>query len=282
MKTVNDADFSNLLKDAVTPTDTQSDNPYYAGDVLSIPTDKVQPRPQQVRAQLNDIDELAESIKESTQQQPIVVDPMNADGIHFIQKGQRRWAACQRAGVNVLAMVRDPEAGVKKIVGQLVENIQRDDLTPFEIGASLNAIVKDSGVKQKDIAQMIGKDRRYVGRHLRIVNAPSEIVERCQEASLADSVLIDEFIKLHTLNPKVALKLLNKGASRADVIKAVKTQQGIKTPRSKKTPLKPVIGHNQQACRILKRGDNETVLIEYRASKKHVSVALNALRIIQC
>lgn len=282
MKSLKDSDFSTLLKDAAPSAGTQTDNPYYAGDVLSIPTDKVQPRAQQVRAELKHIEELANSIKASAQQQPIVVDPMNADGVFFIQKGQRRWAACKHLGIEVLAVVREAEEGTAEIVGQLAENIQRDALTPFETAAALNAIVNVSGAGQKAIAGMIGKHRGYVGRHLRIANGPADLLSRCQDNTIGDSVLIDELIKLHTLNPKIALKLLNKEVSRKEVTNAIKKQQGLKSPRSNKTAIKPVIGHHKQACKILKRTDDTSVLIQYLGSKKQIKVSLSALRILQC
>src|SRR5699024_994862 len=97
------------------------------------------------------IEELAATILTEGQQSPIIVFPKNREGKFVIQKGERRWRACKYAGIETIDLIVNDKIqdNLDETAGELIENIQRDDLTPVEIAEALNLFIEE-GWKQKD------------------------------------------------------------------------------------------------------------------------------------
>jgi len=118
--------------------------------------------------------DLSNSIKENGVLQPLIVRKVS-DNNYEIIAGERRWRAATQAGLKTIpAMVRlvtDEEA----VIIALVENIQREALTPLEEAEGLQKLSQTMGESQEEIAQMIGKSRSYVANSLRLNNLPEEI-----------------------------------------------------------------------------------------------------------
>jgi len=93
----------------------------------------------QVRKRFRNIEELAATLVTEGQQSPIIVSPKGEDGKYVIQKGERRWRACKHADIPTIdIIVNDKNQGeLDETAGELIENIQRDDLTPLEIAEAL-------------------------------------------------------------------------------------------------------------------------------------------------
>ncbi len=156
-----------------------------AGSLLSLPTSKVKSRAQ-VRQVFKNIKELAQTIQEDGQHQPIVVDGPDDQGFYHIQEGERRWRACKLLGIEVIAWVRNEYADDSTgVVSQLVENIQRDDLNCFEIGDALHKLIDEGGHKKSDIASRIGKKPQYVSMHLAVTDIPEETKRLCLKRDLS-------------------------------------------------------------------------------------------------
>ncbi len=165
----------------------QRSAPEVVGSVLNIPISDVVSKPQ-VRQYFSGIDELASSLVIEGQQAPIIVYPANSRGKFLIQKGERRWRACQKARIKFIkAIVNDvPANPLEETVGELVENIQRESLTSLEIGRALNAFV-EAGWKQVDIAARIGKSTKYVSMHLGLLNLPPCIADLFEKRAVTDA-----------------------------------------------------------------------------------------------
>ena len=120
------------------------------------------------------LEELASSIKAQGVMQPIVVRPI-AGGRFEIIAGERRWRASQQAGLErIPAMVREvPDEAA--IAMALIENIQREDLSPIEEAVALQRLQQEFELTQQQVADAVGKSRATVTNLLRLIALPEEI-----------------------------------------------------------------------------------------------------------
>lgn len=144
--------------------------------------DKNQPRK---RFEDESLAELAKSISENGIVQPIVVRKRDAGGFTIIA-GERRWRAAQRAGLHEVPIV------VKELTDQaafeiaIVENIQREDLSPVETARAYERLANDFGLKQEEIAEKVGKSRVTVTNSMRLLKLPPEILDMVENDKLSE------------------------------------------------------------------------------------------------
>ena len=150
---------------------------------MQIPIDHIKPNPRQPRQNFDQVTlkELAQSIEEHGVLQPIGVvmtDESDDNGYFYaIQFGERRWRASQMAGLaEIPAVVIDPdglgnEADI--LARGLIENIQREDLSPLEVAVSYQRLA-DLGWTDAQIAQKMGKSRSTVANTRRLLNLPDD------------------------------------------------------------------------------------------------------------
>ncbi|PXX95808.1 ParB/RepB/Spo0J family partition protein [Halomonas sp. LBP4] len=172
-------------------------------NVLTLDTDDVVSRAQ-TRKKFNRIEELAESIKISGQQQPIIVSPKNNKGKYTIQKGERRWRACQLLGIKVTAIVNNRhEKPLEALSGELAENIQREDLEPMEVAEALSRFVDEGGMSQREIHKKLGKPLTYVAVHLSLLKLQDTLRERLYDTGLVtDPETLNNLRQLQDLDPE--------------------------------------------------------------------------------
>jgi ParB family chromosome partitioning protein len=131
---------------------------------------EIAPSPHNPRQRLDGIEELAESIGAHGLLQPIVVRRV-ASGYQLVA-GHRRLAAVQRLGwAMVPANVRDEDADGAYIL-TLVENLQREDLTPKEEAAALEVLVRERKWSTRQVGDAIKRSAMYVSRRLRVFDDP--------------------------------------------------------------------------------------------------------------
>lgn len=132
------------------------------------------------------IKELAESIEKNGLLQPIVVRPMDG-GKYQIIAGERRYRAFKKLGRKVIpAIVRDYEdEEVDKL--QLVENVQREDLNPYDEAIAYLKLKEKYGLKQDDIAKAVGKSRPYISNMTRLLSLEDEILEMLKKGEITVS-----------------------------------------------------------------------------------------------
>jgi ParB family chromosome partitioning protein len=140
--------------------------------LAAIPIEQIHPNPQQPRRFIDPqaLDELTESVRERGVLQPIIV---KRDGPGFmIMAGERRYQAARRAGVQTLpAIIRDDDPN--EIA--LIENLQREDLTPLEEAEGLGVMVARYGFTHQTLAQILHKSRPYVSNMLVLTRLPAEV-----------------------------------------------------------------------------------------------------------
>ena len=169
-------------------------------EVLTVPVDDVVSKVQ-VRKRFRNIEDLAATLLTEGQQSPIIVFPKNEEGKFVIQKGERRWRACKHAGIETIDLVVNDKVqnNLDETAGELIENIQRDDLTPVEIAEALNLFIED-GWKQKDIADRLGKNITFVSTHLSLLKLPDCVRELYDNEVCSDTETLNNLRLLFELN----------------------------------------------------------------------------------
>ncbi|MGL5249467.1 MAG: ParB/RepB/Spo0J family partition protein, partial [Enterovibrio sp.] len=187
-------------------------------EILTVPIDEVTSKVQ-VRKRFRNIEELAATMLTEGQQSPIIVSPKNKDGKFVIQKGERRWRACKHAGIETIDLIINDKIqnALDETAGELIENIQRDDLTPVEIAEALELFVRD-GWKQKEIAERLGKNISFVSTHLSLLKLPDCVRELYDSEACADTETLNNLRLLFELNEErcgaVCAVALSEGISR--------------------------------------------------------------------
>jgi ParB/RepB/Spo0J family partition protein len=144
--------------------------------VRHVPVGRIEPNPENPRLLFEEsaLEELASSIREHGVLQPILVRPAGRDQYQLVA-GERRWRATIKAGLATIpALVEelDDDAALEIAV---IENLQREDLSPLEEATMYDKMVKDHGYSIRKLAQKLGKDKGYLENRLRLADAPEEI-----------------------------------------------------------------------------------------------------------
>ncbi|MDX6749929.1 ParB/RepB/Spo0J family partition protein [Geminicoccaceae bacterium 1502E] len=152
----------------------------------TVPVEFLRPSPLQPRKVFHEeeLETLADSIREKGVLQPLVVrSPGGAPGYEIVA-GERRWRAAQLAGVHeVPVLVRElDDREVLELA--LVENLQREDLDALEEADAYSRLVEEFGHTQEVIAKAIGKSRSHVANMMRLLGLPEEVRELLQRGAL--------------------------------------------------------------------------------------------------
>jgi ParB family transcriptional regulator, chromosome partitioning protein len=146
----------------------------------TLPIGAVHPNPFQPRREFDEdeLDSLADSIRQNGLLQPIVVRPAGnrtgADRWELIA-GERRWRAVTRLGWKQVPAVVRPVEDRTLLVLALVENIQRADLGALEEAEGYQQLVAEFGLSQQEVAEAVGRDRSTVANSLRLLQLPVSV-----------------------------------------------------------------------------------------------------------
>lgn len=206
--------LSNLkgLKTAVNAARTAL--PAAEGPYLEVSVDDVVSTAQ-VRKKFKNIDQLAASMKAEGQQSPIIVSPKNADGKYVIQKGERRWRAAKVAQLSKIKILiaKAPETELDKNAGELIENMQREDLTLLEIAEGLRPFFEaEWSVRQ--IADRIGISKSRVGVYKQALEMPDEMRELVEKGVINSADVVSDLMSLAKVDAKALNSGLRKGKER--------------------------------------------------------------------
>ncbi|MBG9982410.1 ParB/RepB/Spo0J family partition protein [Aerococcaceae bacterium DSM 111020] len=144
--------------------------------VEEISLDEIRPNPYQPRKQFDEtaLKELSESIKQSGVFQPVILRQSTIKGYELIA-GERRVRASRMAGKTTIpAIVRQLEEE-QMIEIAVVENLQREDLSPLEEAEAYQILMDKLDLTQAEVAERIGKSRPYIANYLRLLQLPEEI-----------------------------------------------------------------------------------------------------------
>lgn len=200
-------------------------SPYESDSIFWVEVDRIHPNPYQPRKEFdpNKLTELADSIRQYGVLQPLVVtrrEKEKDDGGLAVEyelvAGERRLRAAKLANLTQVPVVirTAEESSQMKLELAIIENIQREDLSPLDRAKAFNQLVTEFKFKHSDIAKKVGKSREYVSNSLRLLLLPAYIQEGLMGGSITEGhtrpllMLSDRTDEQNTLYREILLKKL--------------------------------------------------------------------------
>lgn len=181
------------------------------GQLFELPLNIVQPDKDQPRKTFKNIDSLAKSIKENGVIQPIIVTTKRDDGLHHIIAGERRYLASQKAGLTTIpCIVRQEESDASIVLLQLLENDQRESVSPFEEADALKDLIDNKQMKKSDIAKILGRDNSWISMRLKISDSDEYIRELSKKGIIDDVRTLYELKKFAEEIPQGAQEFVQR------------------------------------------------------------------------
>jgi len=139
----------------------------------------ITPNPRQPRQVFDEdaLAELADSILAVGLLQPVVVRAV-MPGRYEIVMGERRWRACQRAGLSHVPAIVRRTADDALLRDALIENLHREQLNPLEEAAAYQQLLDDFGATHEELAQRVGRSRPHISNTLRLLQLPPDVQRR--------------------------------------------------------------------------------------------------------
>ena len=154
--------------------------------VIVLGIDEISPNRSQPRTEFDPeaLAELTESISKHGVLQPILVRPLIAGGYQIVA-GERRYRASLQAGLSEIpAIIRELDDKETMEIA-LIENLQRKDLTAIEEALGFDALMKNHGFTQEQVAESVGKSRSAVANSLRLLSLPQAVIDLIKEGKLS-------------------------------------------------------------------------------------------------
>jgi ParB family transcriptional regulator, chromosome partitioning protein len=156
-----------------------------SGALRDLPVASVRPNPFQPRTRIDEAEliDLANSMQASGLLQPVLVRPR--DGGYELIAGERRWRAAERLGwPKIPAVVKEVDDRTLLTLA-LIENLQRDDLSPIDEAAGYRRLGEEFHLGQTEIARAVGRDRSTVANLLRLLQLPPDVQALVHEKRLS-------------------------------------------------------------------------------------------------
>jgi ParB family chromosome partitioning protein len=153
--------------------------------VNMVPMSALQPGPHQPRKNFPDesLKELARSIEQKGVLQPILVEQLEP-GSYRIVAGERRFRAAQQAGLSEVPVLVRRFSELEKTEIALIENLQREDLSPVEEASGYKTLMDQGNLTQEEVARRVGKSRPTVANALRLLKLPKPMLEALDHGRL--------------------------------------------------------------------------------------------------
>ena len=175
-----------------------------AARIVELGLDDIEPNPHQPRTEFDEdrLRELADSIREKGVIQPVVVNRVGTG--HHLIAGERRWRASRLAGLETIpAVVYEIESAQELMELSLIENIQRENLSPIEEAEGYRSLIDTCLLTQEEVAQRVGRDRSTVANTLRLLKLPAQVQDRLRR----DEIQMGHARALIPLEPDDSIEL---------------------------------------------------------------------------
>jgi ParB family chromosome partitioning protein len=220
-------------------SDDNEDELFFECNVDNIRANTYQPRS---HFNEEELDELADSIKEHGILQPLIVVRRNDSDESYYEliAGERRFRASQKLGLaTVPVVVREIEDENKLLELALIENIQRTDLNPMEEAEAYQKLINKFSYTQEEAAKKLGKNRSTVANILRLLNLPDFIQQDLISGAISEGHarpllrLGDNLAAIKEVRDQIVEKKLSVRQTELLVKKLLKTptQQTLKTKK---------------------------------------------------
>lgn len=156
------------------------------------------------------IQELADSIQQHGILQPVIVRKKGKK--YELVVGERRYRAAQLAGLTEVPAIIKSLTEQEMMELAILENLQREDLTPIEEAEAYHSLIEQLGFTQEELAKRLGKSRPHIANHVRLLNLPDSVRLLINEGKLSmghGRTLLG--LKNKKIIPEIAEKVLKQG-----------------------------------------------------------------------
>ena len=223
--------------EALIPSDISDRSGY-----TTISVSEIEPNPYQPRERFSNegIKELSDSIASKGLIQPIVVRKHN--GKFQVVVGERRLRAVKILGWKYVDVVVVDVEDKDLLQMALIENLQREDINPVEMARAYRRLSEEFGMKQEEIAEVVGKNRATVANVMRILKLPDEVQELIEEGKIG----LSQAKELLTIDDKriiveIAREVAEKGLTVENIIEKRKRLNRGRREKSRVSEIDPEI-----------------------------------------
>ncbi|RLC40607.1 MAG: chromosome partitioning protein ParB [Candidatus Coatesbacteria bacterium] len=223
--------------EALIPSDISDRSGY-----TTISVSEIEPNPYQPRERFSNegIKELSDSIASKGLIQPIVVRKHN--GKFQVVVGERRLRAVKILGWKYVDVVVVDVEDKDLLQMALIENLQREDINPVEMARAYRRLSEEFGMKQEEIAEVVGKNRATVANVMRILKLPDEVQELIEEGRIG----LSQAKELLTIDDKriiveIAREVADKGLTVENIIEKRKRLNRGRREKSRVSEIDPEI-----------------------------------------
>lgn len=145
----------------------------------------IEPNRDQPRKEFDNaaLSELADSISQHGVLQPLLLRPMITGGYRIVA-GERRWRAARMAGLTEVPAVIREMSDAEEMLFALIENLQREDLTPLEEARGYRTLIETQDFTQEEVSQAVGKSRPAITNALRLLNLPEDLQQMLENGEI--------------------------------------------------------------------------------------------------
>ena len=153
---------------------------------VTLKISEIEPNRSQPRKEFDEkaLSELAESISKHGLLQPLLVRPLPLGGYQIVA-GERRYRACRMAGITEVPVIIRELGDTEIMEIALIENLQREDLTPIEEALGYQVLIEEHGFSQEEVAQSVGKSRPAIANSLRLLKLPQSILDLVSDGKIS-------------------------------------------------------------------------------------------------
>ncbi|MBL6950569.1 MAG: ParB/RepB/Spo0J family partition protein [Bacteroidales bacterium] len=211
------------------------------GSIAMIRIDDIETNPFQPRSDFDRIElaDLAMSIQHQGIIQPVTLRKLENNRLQLIS-GERRVKAARVAGLTKIPAYIRVANDEQMLEMALVENIQREDLNPIDVGISFQRLMEECQIKQEELSQRVGKDRSTISNYVRLLKLPAEIQLSIREKKITMGharALIT--INDATMQIEILQQILSKNLSVRQVEELARKWNAPETPKSKSVVVLP-------------------------------------------
>ena len=143
---------------------------------VSVKISEIEPNRDQPRKEFDSeaLSELADSISQHGELQPLLLRPLLTGGYRIVA-GERRWRAARMAGLTEVPAIIREMSDAEEMLFALIENLQREDLTPLEEARGYRTLIEAQDFTQEEVSKAVGKSRPAITNALRLLNLPEDI-----------------------------------------------------------------------------------------------------------
>ncbi len=152
---------------------------------VSIKIGEIEPNRDQPRKEFDNaaLSELADSISQHGILQPLLLRPIVSGGYRIVA-GERRWRAARMAGLSEVPAVVREMTDAEEMLFALIENLQREDLSPLEEARGYRTLMETQGFTQEEVSKTVGKSRPAVTNAMRLLNLPEDVQDMLEKGEI--------------------------------------------------------------------------------------------------